>query len=41
MKQSPIIAHRRQGVSLRGRAVDGAGDTAEQTIIRAYRIRPS
>ncbi|MGW5157711.1 hypothetical protein ACWEPN_19735 [Nonomuraea wenchangensis] len=28
-------------VSLRARAVDGAGNTAEQTIIRAYRIRPS
>ncbi|MFI7129421.1 S8 family serine peptidase [Nonomuraea sp. NPDC050153] len=28
-------------VSLRARAVDRAGNTAEQTIIRAYRIRPS
>ncbi|MFI6737849.1 S8 family serine peptidase [Nonomuraea sp. NPDC050451] len=28
-------------VSLRGRAVDEAGNTVEQTIIRAYRIRPS
>ncbi|MFI7636064.1 S8 family serine peptidase [Nonomuraea sp. NPDC049400] len=28
-------------VSLRARAVDQAGSTAEQTIIRAYRIRPS
>ncbi|MER7368594.1 hypothetical protein [Nonomuraea wenchangensis] len=28
-------------VSLRARAVDGSGNTAEQTIIRAYRIRPS
>ncbi|MEU4230080.1 S8 family serine peptidase [Nonomuraea sp. NPDC026600] len=28
-------------VSLRARAVDGAGNMAEQTIIRAYRIRPS
>ncbi|MFG1687689.1 S8 family serine peptidase [Nonomuraea sp. NPDC049269] len=28
-------------VSLRARAVDGAGNTVEQTVIRAYRIRPS
>ncbi|WP_433413664.1 S8 family serine peptidase [Microtetraspora malaysiensis] len=28
-------------VSLRAQAVDEAGSTAEQTIIRAYRIRPS
>ncbi|WP_326820990.1 S8 family serine peptidase [Streptosporangium sp. NBC_01756] len=28
-------------VSLRARALDKAGNTAEQTVIRAYRIRPS
>ncbi|WP_237102340.1 S8 family serine peptidase [Nonomuraea sp. MG754425] len=28
-------------VSLRARAVDRAGNTAEQTVIRAYRIRPA
>jgi subtilisin family serine protease len=28
-------------VSLRARAVDKAGNTVEQTVIRAYRIRPS